>query len=503
MPVALPHVNNGISLAQSYIFAPAIFFLLHIQALFLLRVLARKIGTFETRLEGVFADQHSPQRQECSDWLSAFSFVQLFNKDNKISTIAKFLVWFGTCGIPVVLLFLIDISFIRFQSLMVTISHHTWFVLDLAAIWWFNKEVYPRRIQTYPGHNKDRKTSNQFSLKHIIDCSRLFLTRIPRIFNRSIATLMVLTLAFYAWPPEYDPELEASSEGANILRGRVEYGLTSALLSNENLLDAVFCHSWGWACRRLNGQSLLLTRTGELGSAGESNAALATTDTQIHRMKHGLDLSGRSLRYANFQSAWLSGAILNNADLRGAFLRDTLLQAADLSGSKLTGAYMYQVKLNYADLRNVQIDDAELSGAELKNADLSEANLNRTSLGGADITNANFHKAQLIDSNLHVPAMRHANFHAAKLQRATVRVGRMECVNFHAANLSEAVVDVSEMSCSNFHAAEMIGATIDISDIFCSSFHAVKFGDGQENSYENLSGRQSCHVASCDCERKH
>ena len=45
--VVLPQVGVGLSIVQSYIYAPLIFLLMHGHALFMLSVLARKVRTFE------------------------------------------------------------------------------------------------------------------------------------------------------------------------------------------------------------------------------------------------------------------------------------------------------------------------------------------------------------------------------------------------------------------------------------------------------------------------
>ena len=62
--VELPQVGAGISLKNSYIFAPLIFLYLHAQLLFLLRVLTQKVRTFELALKEEFPDTAPPNRQE-------------------------------------------------------------------------------------------------------------------------------------------------------------------------------------------------------------------------------------------------------------------------------------------------------------------------------------------------------------------------------------------------------------------------------------------------------
>lgn len=160
--VVLPQVGVGLSVAQSYIFAPLIFLYLHTQLLFQLTVLARKVQIFKVALKEEFPDTASSnmqkgveaKREECRDWLSAFAFVQLLLLRPGVLPGAKMLVWLGAEAIPVVLLFVLDLSFIRYQSDVITWVHHSIFSIDLLFLMWFNEQVFgegPRRLRTLLG----------------------------------------------------------------------------------------------------------------------------------------------------------------------------------------------------------------------------------------------------------------------------------------------------------------------------------------------------------------
>ena len=75
--VTLLQVGSGIALKQSYAFGPWVFLYLHLQALFVLLILHRKIGRFNTILDREICNSQLT-RQEYWDWLSAFAFVQRF-----------------------------------------------------------------------------------------------------------------------------------------------------------------------------------------------------------------------------------------------------------------------------------------------------------------------------------------------------------------------------------------------------------------------------------------
>ena len=124
--VAVLQVGSGMALDKSYIFGPPIFLYLHLQGLFLLGVLYRKIQRFETALNlEVSGIPNSPRlRQEYWSLLSAFAFVQLFRRDGHFPYVSRLLAWIGIEAIPLSLLFIIDLSFLRYQSGWITNSHH-------------------------------------------------------------------------------------------------------------------------------------------------------------------------------------------------------------------------------------------------------------------------------------------------------------------------------------------------------------------------------------------
>ena len=453
--VALPQINTGISLKQSFLFAPAIFCYLHLQSLFFMRVLKRKLDSFDKALEDVFGNEGDAEKKECLDWLSAFSFVQLFRNDSEVAHISRLFVWIGTSAAPLVLLFLIDISFLRYQSFEITLWHHVLFFADIIVVQWFNRHVLPSRLP------KIRVSLRITQIREAIaktDIRKLFnnaFTLLILVMNKGTAIIMMLVLVIYAWIPGYDLDMEVNDHQVNVLRGKVEKGLVEALWDNENLLDVVLCPRWSWSCRRLNGEGLQLTRHGPSGNISRISENFQEDVNRIYRMSYGIELSGRSLRFANLENAWLPGAKLLDVDLRGALLRTTQLYGANMTRAKVDGAYMYQARLNRADLRKTNLRKAVLSGAELNDVDFCEANLEGASLNGAELDMANFHLATLKGTNLHVRSLKSANFHGANLEGATIIISRLECTNFLATNLNEAKkVKLGKVTCSNFHAAD-------------------------------------------------
>ena len=92
--VTLPQFEAGISLERSYLFAPIAFLYLHVQTLFLLVVLARKVYTFEKTLGIVFPND-DVSKAECRDWLSAITLVQGLQSTGNFAAAARVLTWAG------------------------------------------------------------------------------------------------------------------------------------------------------------------------------------------------------------------------------------------------------------------------------------------------------------------------------------------------------------------------------------------------------------------------
>ena len=127
--VVLPQVGAGVSVVQSYLFAPPVFLFLHVQALFLLTALARKVRVFNQLIAG----EDETRRAEYQAWLSGFAFVQIFQDGRGVLNPARLLTWVGTNAVPLGLLFAIDVSFVRYQSDEITWVLHVIFLVDLAV----------------------------------------------------------------------------------------------------------------------------------------------------------------------------------------------------------------------------------------------------------------------------------------------------------------------------------------------------------------------------------
>lgn len=470
--VTLPQAGVGISVAQSYLFAPPIFFYLHIQLLFLLGVLARKVRTFETALKKEFPDAFLPslqnkieaKREECWEWLSAFAFVQLFRRTPGMPHVLKLgagtLAWFGIEAVPLALLFVIDISFVRYQSAGITWSHHCIFILDLVSIIIFNRLVFRRRDRIWGSASDSVAVPGNVGVppafgmgqrpailggicrlipfriwrKHLRGLSAIrlnwrILVRSAKVMpawlwisaRGTIAMGMVFLLIYAAHPPHFNPRTVEDDqksiwrENQKREREKKRTFLQAVRDYRENPLDAGPCRWWGFGCRYLDVRNKWLLGARPEGSVDQiSDEITPETFGDIRRFHLGSrrfhlgspDLTRRRLRFARFGSVYLQSVDLREAELQGA----------DLEGAQLQGADLREAQLQGADLRGAQLQGVNLHGAQLQGAYLWEAQLQGADLEGAQLQGAHLWEAQLQGTYLREAQLRGTDLTGAELQ---------------------------------------------------------------------------------------
>ncbi len=127
-------------------------------------------------------------------------------------------------------------------------------------------------------------------------------------------------------------------------------------------------------------------------------------------------LVGANLSSTQLVGADLRGAVLENASLTGADLGDAKLNEADLYGARLGRAIAIGTQLSYANLTKTDWQGADLSGADLDRANLSNANLSETRLSTANLRSANLQNANLRNADLSLADLRGANLAGADFQ---------------------------------------------------------------------------------------
>ncbi len=385
--IALPQLGATLSIKYSYIFAPPVFLFLHLQALLHLGVLVDKLKA--ARAE--FADFAAADK--AGPLLSSFAYLQVLS--NQGGRIGKFLGMVTVALLPPALLGMIGLSFLRYQSLWTTLSHHVWFTLDVVFVLYFY--WYSRRVRAAGGGWR-------------------FL--LPRFL---LAGLVLALVWSYAWRP--DPERLTGGDVWRTVSDR-KYNRCEAALSDgsswlssirdlhtpvcffgfwlggANPVDTGPCAVWGFGCRYLDvsGRQLVTERAEtryRLTPDGKDDARLLAI-RRFHA--EPLDLAGRTLRFAVFDSAFLPKANLASADLRGSSGRFSDATDANLGWAQLQGADLVKAQLQGADLgegRIAQLQGANLGWAQLQGADLGWAQLQGADLGWAQLQGASLWRAQL------------------------------------------------------------------------------------------------------------
>ena len=422
--VTLPQFETGISLKLSYIFAPMIFLYLHLQTLFLLPVLRRKLNSFEEALDVAFSSTDLSQKTECCNWLSASMFVQRFQYTGKLASIANVLTWLAMAGIPLSLLFLIDVSFMRFQSAAVSTIHHVCFSVDLMGVWYFGRLIDPHAV-AIPWRDFRSILRNLVAAarRTTLDLGNLWKS-CKQLGRAACAIVVTCVLWIYAWPPVYEYKFHDATSTVE----REWYKDTL----DFNLFDDLLCDFFPWRgfCRNIHIRDRTLLRT---ASAVEGISLLDKQnekDVEILRRQHGINLIGRSLRFANFENSYFPLAQLAGADFSGAslesavangtdFTRATLngvnLSNAKLNGAKFLWAEMYHTDLRWAELRGANLARAEANGASMQHSDLQGANLVWTQLNATNVYRADFSEADIILTDLNGAWVNEAILHQAKL----------------------------------------------------------------------------------------
>ena len=418
--VTLPHLQTGIPLDLSYLFAPLVFVYLHGQTLFLLVVLARKVRRFENTLMSLFPNdaKENEARDECREWLSAVSLVQGFVGVGWFADLARGLTWIAAAGIPLVLLFLIDLSFLRYQSTGVSLIHHVCFSADVVGVWVFWRYVYPST--NVIGWTSLLETFRRgFRLHEKFVAGAWMSVKIAMIGSSALSVAFVWS---YGWVSSNDPE--------------------NPMSFLEDLVCPAF--SWRGTCRALSvpGATLMRFERGKEPDASLPDVA-GSSEYSLHRRLHGIDLQRRSLRFSNLEFAHMKYANLDSANLDGAMLAD-----ADLTGATLRGAKLGRVTLWNTDLRDTDLRDADLRyanrrnqaervergfsekkrvmGPNLKAADLRDADLRNAYLIGSNLTDANLSGADLRNADLRLSNLTGADLRGAWVVRSHLEQDQLD-----------------------------------------------------------------------------
>ncbi len=158
-------------------------------------------------------------------------------------------------------------------------------------------------------------------------------------------------------------------------------------------------------------------RTGE-----GPDADLANKYDDMVAQTEGLDMSERSLRWADFTGAALPKAILDRAQLQHAILTSSDLRKVNLGQAWLAGADMRGATLTGADMRRATLTGADMFGAWLTGADMW-----RASAKGAVFPDETMQRSGILTGGLETGRYSERDIEStlAELTRASTFVGEV------------------------------------------------------------------------------
>ena len=444
--VELPQIGIGISIQQGYIFAPLIFLYLHIQMLYLLNVLARKMRSF--------GERDPAERQRHFDELSAFAFIQLYRHQYREgqhfpSFLPWFLIWFGVVAIPLVLLFAMDLSFVRFQSDKITTGHHIVFFIDLVFVVWFVWAVLP---------NCEESGVVSPVIQAVPD--------IMIVSTTFTAIIMVFFLFLSVHPPRFDPET-VKEDRECIWRNDVKEDSDVAERETcPNYIDRKLCKSVG-ICRYLHLRNKWLARTQSVDLAGLILDELGDENVESSRRSvNDIHVTDRNFRFAVFRDAKLYGVNFSRARLEGA----------DFGFAKLHSAIFKEAQLHNTNFRRSESKGSEFDQSKSQSADFSFSSLQRASFNSAELQGSDFKDAKLTGAFFREKAeLQGVNFKDARLYVTDFEEAELQGANFEGAKLSGAVLHKAKLQGANFSRAQLDGVDLGEAQLQ-GSFYEKEFG---------------------------
>lgn len=423
--IRLPQTSVSMPIVLGYLIAPPVFLYLHLQTVFLLRVLARKIRVFEHALNAEYPlSLPAPTvvkktREDYRNLLSAFAFVQILSTGARPSRMARFLMWISMTAVPIILLLAIDLSFVRYQSEAATWSHHIVFALDLLFVVLFKREVFDRLRDLssdpcpQPAVSQKRNVVTaipRLLAWHIIgDDTMAFRQRALRSASTLACVLVVLFLVVMAQPPQRDDDREAVWRLDDVLPsdvitdGKSSYGIGEIwerLVAGQNWIDVIPCKLFDLACRYLRVRSTPAVRFGSVDNSDDIPDFL---------------ISNRNLRFADFRRAGLRELSIIDSDLHEAQFVE-----AELANVSIEISHLSDVDASYANFRGkFDLRRSDIDGANFGNADFSNARLRNVDFSvGRSVKGAKFVGAHLEGVNFQSVDLRNIDFSGAYFERS-------------------------------------------------------------------------------------
>ena len=380
-----PILNVSVQVSHYFIAAPWILMLLHINFLIQGVFLSRKLADYRQALP---ASQGTDSGKELLRLLFPIPWAQMasgVSSSGVPSWMLRAFVFFTLAILPLATLGVVQIQFLDFQSVSITIMHSGVLLLDLLFLWFLWHRMNYMSDQISPNWGWRRRMATSLRQSWLSYASPLL--------------IVVFFLVVSFWRPSDVGDTEKVDILGDWLRSVhfLDVKNKRLYLGSDSIMPEDACEDPTLALN-LSGRTY---RSANLTESVLCNVVLA--DATLERaFLRGADLRGANLRNANLHGAVLAVSQMQGVDLTGARLYGALLPFSQLQGANLDGAYLVSVFMPSAQLQGASLigtklwranltGGAGLQGASLDGAEFHEANLSSANFQGAALTGGDQH----------------------------------------------------------------------------------------------------------------
>jgi uncharacterized protein YjbI with pentapeptide repeats len=441
--VTIAQIGASLPVSFSFAIAPLVFVILHVYTLTRFDMLAANVRHFMREL--ATSVPLESDRERCRQLLANVEFILALAMDRGAalgSWVWRWMVRALLAGFPVVMLLLVQVNALRYQSLPILWAQRAWLLADLAALMWFFHrnplvEIVPRSGRT-----------------------RARIARWSGLLWLPIAVCALNLLYMNVVP---DMNVVPAEADARLIRYRAQENQDRRFLADAvaQPLDVVFYPAFRWGCRYLSVERRTLVQ-----HVWDDKVMVALRDEHPDYARllpgiEGVNLIGRSLRFAELTLSRLYRADMAGADLRMADLSVVAMPGATLAGAQLAGADLTLAQLAGANLISARLVGADLTTAQLAGADLTDAQLAGANLTAAQLAGADLTKAQLAGAYLLAAQLAGANLTEAQLAGADLSYALLLGASLAKAQLAGANLTGAALIGADLRSAHAWGLTVD------------------------------------------
>ena len=435
--VTLPILGVKIGLTRFFLLAPILVVLVHLGMLGQLALVTRKTLEFSSALSMLETTDRRTHPLRLS--VDNFFFVQAMAGPERSRIVGAFMngmSWVTLLLLPVALLLYIQLVFLPYHDVGITLAHRLALFADIAVLVLFG--VFLLRPETnfftallYAGvYNPGSVAAGAVLLAAAAAFSLLFAT-VPEPGERESRARMFTAAdgaLFGVFPRNLDMADADLVADKDVAPGALSINLRGRDLRFARL-DRADLHQADLTGANLDGASLVGADLRQVVlQCAEADPLLVADNREAARCA--------SARGANFTKARLADAKMSGIDVRGALLEEAHLEGAQLRYALMAGAKLSRANLERADLSGGTV----LHGVSLVQADLQGADLSGAKLQMADMSSATMRGANLSSANLEGSVLRDTDLEGANLQMAKLFGADMQGARLGLADLSRAMI---------------------------------------------------------------